>query len=180
MLVKMLHREPRIALLIQPQHAQDLRGRCPSARRLADPPIAQALRPLIAQPVAPPPERPLRYPQHLRRFSLRQLAPLMPLEQPLETHLPYPLQHLRPDHPPPPFYAVQKPDRSPVSYKSAQLWLSGNDFSGYFGFGDWVIASREDSHSKTAIEIIREPAAVPVLELIQAGVCVACMPARSP
>ena len=48
-------------------------------------------------------------------------------------------------------------------------------FFGIFGFGDWVIASREDSHSKTAIEIIREPAAVPVLELIQAGVCVACI-----
>src|ERR1700756_1449436 len=120
MLVKMLHREPRIALLIQPQHAQDLRGRCPSARRLADPPIAQALRPLIAQPVAPPPERPLRYPQHLRRFSLRQLAPLMPLEQPLETHLPYPLQHLRPDHPPPPFWAVLKPDRSRAT-KTGQI-----------------------------------------------------------
>src|SRR6266478_8551027 len=29
----------------------------------------------------------------------------------LETHLPYPLQHLRPDHSPPPFRAVLKPDR---------------------------------------------------------------------
>ena len=53
--------------------------------------------------------------------------------------------------------------------------MSGNDFSGYFGFGDWVIASREDSHSKTAIEINCEPLAAPVLELIQAGVCVACI-----
>jgi hypothetical protein len=70
LLVKMLHREPAIALLIKPQHAQDLRGRRPAARRLADPPIAQTLRPLIAQPVAPPPERPLRDPQHLRRLSL--------------------------------------------------------------------------------------------------------------
>jgi hypothetical protein len=52
---------------------------------------------------------------------------------------------------------------------------AGHDVgAGYFGFGDWVIASREDSHSKTAIEINREPAAVP-LELIQAGVCVACI-----
>jgi hypothetical protein len=51
--------------------------------------------------------------------------------------------------------------------------LSGNDFSGYFGFGDWVIASREDSRSKTAIEINCEPLAAPVLELIQADVCVA-------
>jgi hypothetical protein len=31
-------------------------------RWLADPPIAQALRPLIAQPVAPAPEGPLRDP----------------------------------------------------------------------------------------------------------------------
>src|SRR5205085_8042156 len=82
LLVKMLHREAAIALLIQPQHVQDLRGRRATARPLADPPIAQALRPLIAQPVAPAPERSLRHPQHLRRFALRQLAPLMPLEQP--------------------------------------------------------------------------------------------------
>jgi hypothetical protein len=52
--------------------------------------------------------------------------------------------------------------------------LSGNDFSGYyFCFGDWVIASREESHSKTAIEINCEPLAAPGLELIQASVCVA-------
>ncbi len=70
LLVKMLHREPRVALLVQPEHAQDLLGCRPSARRLADPPIAQALRPLIAQPVAPAPERPLRDPQHLRRLAL--------------------------------------------------------------------------------------------------------------
>src|SRR5207248_3013218 len=62
LLVKMLHREAAIAFLIQPQHAQDLLGRRPAARRPADPPIAQALRPLIAQPVAPTPERPLRDP----------------------------------------------------------------------------------------------------------------------
>jgi hypothetical protein len=36
-------------------------------------------------------------------FSPRQLAPLMPPEQPFETHLPYPLQHLHPDPSPPPF-----------------------------------------------------------------------------
>jgi hypothetical protein len=70
LLVKMLHREARIALFIQPQHAQDLLGRRPTARRFADPAIEQPLRPLIAQPVAPAPERPLRHPQHLRRFAL--------------------------------------------------------------------------------------------------------------
>src|SRR4051812_18987230 len=36
----------------------------------------------------------------------------MPLEQPLETHLSYPLRHFRPAHSPPPFRAVLKPDRS--------------------------------------------------------------------
>ena len=36
-------------------------------------------------------------------FPPRQLAPLMPPEQPFETHLPYPLQHLRPDPPRPLF-----------------------------------------------------------------------------
>jgi predicted ATPase len=36
----------------------------------------------------------------------------MPLEQPLETHLSYPLQHFRPAHSPPPFRAVLNPDRS--------------------------------------------------------------------
>ena len=36
--------------------------------------------------------------QHLRRLCLRQLAPLMSLQKPLETHLPYPLQHFRPAH----------------------------------------------------------------------------------
>jgi hypothetical protein len=52
--------------------------------------------------------------------------------------------------------------------------LSANDFSGYFFcFGHWVIASREESHSKTAIEINCEPLAAPGLELNQADVCVA-------
>jgi hypothetical protein len=96
LLVKMLHVNPRVALLVQSHHAQHFLHRSPTARRLADPPIAQTRRPLIAQPVAPTPERSLRDPQHLRRFALRQLAPLTPLEQPLKTHLSYPLQHFRP------------------------------------------------------------------------------------
>ena len=120
LLVKMLHREAAIAFLIQPQHAQDLLGCRPAARRLADPPIAQTLRTLIAQPVAPTPKRPLRDPQHLRRFALRQLAPLRPLEQSLETHLPYPLQHSCPPHSPPPFRTVLKPDRSRAT-KTGQI-----------------------------------------------------------
>jgi hypothetical protein len=62
LLVKMLRREPVVALRVQPQHALDLRHRRPPARRLADPSVAQSHRPLIAQPVAPPPKRPLRYP----------------------------------------------------------------------------------------------------------------------
>ena len=120
LLVKMLHREPRIAFLVQSHHAQDLLGRRPPARPPADPPIAQALRPLIAQPVPPAPERPLRHPQHLRGFSLRQFAPLMPLEQPLETHLSYPLQHSCPAHSPSPFRTVLRPDRSRAT-KTGQI-----------------------------------------------------------
>src|ERR1700736_51276 len=75
---------------------------------------------LADPPVTPTPERPLRHPQHLRRFSLRQLAPLMPLEQPLETHLPYPLQHSCPAHSPPRFRVVLKPDRSRAT-KTGQI-----------------------------------------------------------
>src|ERR1700681_4540944 len=44
----------------------------------------------------------------------------MPLEQSLETHLPYPLQHSCPAHAPPPFRAVLKPDRSRAT-KTGQI-----------------------------------------------------------
>ena len=112
LLVKVLHGEVAVALLVEPQHAQDLLGSRAPARRLADPPVEQPARPLVAQPSAPAAKRPLRDPQHLRRFLLVQLAPLMPVEQPLEPHLSHPLQHPRPAHSPPPFRAVLKPDRS--------------------------------------------------------------------
>src|SRR5262249_40742721 len=128
LLVKMLHREALVAFVIEPQHAQDLLGRRSSARRLADPAIAQTLPPLLPQPLRPPlphpaaptSDRPLRHPQYLRRLLLRQLAPLMPIEQPLETHLSYPLQHSCPAHPRPPFWAVLKPDRSRAT-KTGQI-----------------------------------------------------------
>ena len=111
LLPTMLHREALVAFPVEPQHAQDLLGRRTSARRLADPPITQALRPLTAQSIAPPPKRPLLEPLHLRRFLLRQLAPLMPLPQSLKTHLSCPLQHSCRTHPPLPLRAVLKPDR---------------------------------------------------------------------
>jgi hypothetical protein len=71
LLVKMFRRKPVVALHVKPQHALDLLDRRPPARRLADPPVAQSHRSLIAQPVAPPPKRPLRHPQHLGCFLLR-------------------------------------------------------------------------------------------------------------
>ncbi len=120
LLVKVLHRELAVALLVQTQHAQDLFGRRPPARRLADPPVDQPRRSLLAQPIAPAPERSLRDPQHLRRFLLAQFPSLMPIEQRCEPHLSYPLQHSRPAHPPPPFRAVLKPDRSRAT-KSGQI-----------------------------------------------------------
>jgi hypothetical protein len=48
------------------------------------------------------------------------ITPLMPLEQPLETHLSYPLQHSCTAHSPPPFRAVLKPDRSRAT-KTGQI-----------------------------------------------------------
>src|SRR5712671_6711967 len=57
---------------------------------------------------------------HLARFLPVQLTPLTPIEQRFEPHLPYPLQHLRPAHRPPPFRALLKPDRSRAT-KTGQL-----------------------------------------------------------
>jgi hypothetical protein len=102
LLVKMLHREAAIAFLIQPQHAQDLLGRRPAARRPADPPIAQPHRPLIAQPVTPAPERPLdtpaspplplvtARPAHAARATPRN-ASVLPLAALLSGPFPVPL-----------------------------------------------------------------------------------------
>ncbi len=120
LLVKMLHRKPAVALLVQTQHALDLLHRGAPARRLADPPVDQPRRTLVAPPIAPAAKGPLRDPQHLGRLLLAQITSLMPLQQPLKPHLPYPLQHLRPDHPPPPFRAVLKPDR-PRDAKTGQI-----------------------------------------------------------
>ena len=108
LLVDMLHREASVPLLVQPQHPQDLLGRRPPARRLADPPITQTLGSLLMQPVTPAPERPLRHTEHLHRLDLAQLASLLPLQQPLEPHLPYPLQHLCPAHLPLPLSSGSK------------------------------------------------------------------------
>jgi hypothetical protein len=81
LLVKMLHREAFVVLLIKPQHAQDLRDRRPLARRPAEPPIQQTRRPLVAQPIPPALKRPLRDPQHLRRLDLAQLSPFVPVSK---------------------------------------------------------------------------------------------------
>jgi hypothetical protein len=99
LLVKMQHGEVASA----PRQAQDLLGRRPTACRSAD----------RANP-APPHRAPGRASAGTSAptaRALRQLAPLMPLEQPLETHLPTPCSaSARPI--PRPFRAVLKPDRS--------------------------------------------------------------------
>jgi hypothetical protein len=121
--VKVLDREIGIVLAIEPQHAQDLVFRRPPARRLADPPVDKPLRPLVSEPIAPAAERPLAHPQHLRRFDLVQLAPLVTLQQRFEPHPADLLQHLRPDHSSPPTTlpgAIPKPDRSRAT-KSGQI-----------------------------------------------------------
>ena len=112
LLVKVLHREPGMALLTKPQHAQDLFPRRPPARWLADPPVDQTLTALH---------------RAAGRASREMSAPRSPASRPLppgsahpahadrerfEPHLPYPLQHRRLAHRPPPFRAVLKPDRS--------------------------------------------------------------------
>src|ERR1700680_1755686 len=89
---------------VEPQHAQDLLGRCPPVCRSGD--RASPPGPHYATARACP-ERPLRDPQHLRRFLLRQLAPLMPLEQPLETRLPNPFS-TPPETSPAPFSSGSK------------------------------------------------------------------------
>src|SRR3546814_17085917 len=79
-----------VVLAVEPQHPRDLRFVGPPPGRLAEPPVAQALRTLLMQPVAPAPQRTLAHPQHLRRLVLSQLAPSMPLPPPHESHLPHP------------------------------------------------------------------------------------------
>src|SRR3546814_7596546 len=61
-----------VVLAVEPQHPRDLRFGGPPPGRLAEPPVAQALRTLLMQPVAPAPQRTLAHPQHLRRLGLAQ------------------------------------------------------------------------------------------------------------
>jgi len=70
LLVKVLHREIRIAAPVQIQHPRDLRYARAPIGRSAEPTINQARRPFVPQPVTPPPKRPLADPQNLRRLNL--------------------------------------------------------------------------------------------------------------
>ena len=71
-------------------------------RWLADAPVAQSRRARLPVPPLPAPERPLRHPQHLPGLRLRQMPPLMPVQQLLEAHDPDFLQSPCPPHPLPP------------------------------------------------------------------------------
>ena len=112
LLVKMLHREARHssprtdpACAGSPRPPPAGSTACRSAGRASPPAPHRAAGRANAGTSAPrsPASPPL---------PLVQLAPLMAIEQSLKPHLPYSLQHLRPDHRPPPFRAVLKPDRS--------------------------------------------------------------------
>jgi hypothetical protein len=112
LLVEMLHREIRVAPPVQVQHPRDLAHAGAPIGRPPQTPIRQTRRPLVAQTIAPSPERPLADPQNLRRLMLAQLASFVTIQQCLEAHPSYPLVDPRPVHPRPLFGAVLKPDTS--------------------------------------------------------------------
>src|SRR5690242_20312282 len=108
----MLHGKAVVALLVEPQHAQDLLSRRPPARRLADPPIAQAPpAPHRAtgrataetsaprSPASPPLPPAIAHPAHAARATPRN-ASVVPLAAP------------PPGPSPAPFSSGSKPDRS--------------------------------------------------------------------
>src|SRR5665213_482709 len=97
-LVEMLHIPPRIPILVKPHDPVHLVRRNPMWAHLAEPPVEQSVKPFRIKPAAPAPERPLRYPQPLRRVHGAQTAPMEPVVNLLKLHPPQSLKHLRPSH----------------------------------------------------------------------------------
>lgn len=90
-LVKMLGREAKVTLPIQPLDLIGLSVRNPLRRRLAQPPVSQPGLALLAVAFAPAPEASLSYAQDLRRLQLAQLRRLDPVEEAQKLHHPQPL-----------------------------------------------------------------------------------------
>src|ERR1700756_294156 len=103
----------------------------------------------------------------------------MPLEQPLETHLPYPLQHLRPDHPPPPFRTVLKPDRSRAT-KTGQITSQLHTSSTWIGNTTRKVDPSPGTESTEIVppcistirfEIARPNPVPPCLRVLELSIC---------
>ena len=86
LLVEMLHREARILVPIETKHPLDLLIRRTLGRGLAQPKIVQAALPTLAVAFRPPLERPHVDTEHTSGLLLRDLAGLLPLQQPRKPH----------------------------------------------------------------------------------------------
>ena len=125
LLVEVLDGEALVVLLIQRAHARELVLGRPPGRRLADPAIDQAVRPLVVIALPPAAQRPLAHPQRRGRLAVAQAAAFKPLQQLLEAHDPDPSQSFHPAHPAPALlerlpnrtdHALPKPANSRAPY----------------------------------------------------------------
>ena len=113
LLVEVLGGEVPVAGVEQRQHPQHLVERRAPGRDPAQAAVVETLRPIRLVAIAPAPEGPLRYAQHLRRLGLAQQPCRGPRIQLLELHQSQSLYLLRPTHPNPPWSGcLLKPDRS--------------------------------------------------------------------
>src|SRR4029079_13575448 len=93
---EVLDRKALVVLLIQRLHALELvQGRA-LGRRLADPPVDQAIRPVLLVAMAPAAQGPLADPERRGRLVMAQPTPLPTFQQLLETHHPDPCELLHP------------------------------------------------------------------------------------
>ncbi len=99
---KMPGREIPVPGVEQRQQPHHLVHRRAPRRHPAQAAVVKTLCAVRLEAIAPAPKRPLRHAQHRCRFLLAHLAPLRAPQNLLELHQPYPLQHVRPSHEPPP------------------------------------------------------------------------------
>jgi hypothetical protein len=126
LLVKLLHREARVALLVQPQHAQDLLLCRPTARWLADPPSAQTLWPLLAQPVVPTPECAPDTPSNSATSPCDSSPRSCRSSNPSKRICRTPCSTSAPAHSPPPFRGVSKTGQI-TRYKTGQITTQSHE-----------------------------------------------------
>ena len=113
LLVEVLGGEVPVAGVEQLKHPQHLVDRRAPGRDPAQAAIVETLRPVGLVAIAPAPEGPLRYAQHLRRLGLAQQPCRGPRIHLLELHQSQPLCLLRPTHPNLPWSGcLLKSDRS--------------------------------------------------------------------